>query len=142
MRLPLVAAVVVVILIAAAGIYRLGSSARERATTAQLADSVRALRVASDACGTELHHEEAELGRFRERLDSMHTHVRGFETDERGVPAARYGEYLGALAEYQDSTDVWEDRVTAVQEMLTRCRDLAGSHNEMVEELLIRQTPP
>jgi hypothetical protein len=141
MTVRVAAVLAVVVVVAGAGLYRLNRAASERAEITQLADSVRALRAASDECSVDLRFDEVELSRFRERLDSMHGHVRAFETEPRGVPAARYDEYLAALATYQDSTAAWDGRVEALQQRLARCRQLAESHNEVVAELLDRRTP-
>jgi hypothetical protein len=132
----------VVLAIAALGIHRLSRSATERATLTALADSVRTLRSAADGCSAELRDAEAELAHYRARLDSMHSHVRSFETiGPDAVPAARYEEYLQEFDRYQDSTGTWQARVDTLQLLLAHCRELAEAHNEVVDTLRLRRAP-
>lgn len=124
------------VLLAAAGIYRMVTSATARNRVETLRDSVQELRAAADTCADALQTEQSELLRFRERLDGLHADVRGFEEVELGgVPQERYTEYMTQFAQYRDSAAAWEGRVDSVQSRLATCQQLARRHNEAVDSL-------
>jgi chromosome segregation ATPase len=123
-------------LIAAAGIYRLGRSARQRSAVETLGDSVQSLRAATDTCNADLRRAEVALGEYRDRLDSLHSEVRGFEAEEPGtVPAELFDEYMEAFDRYSDSTAAWAGRVDSLEIKLAECRSLAEAHNTALDSL-------
>jgi hypothetical protein len=138
LRGPLVPVLVVVLALAATGIYRLTRSAGERNAFEIMSDSVRSLRAAADSCAAELELAQAELVQYRARLDELHTQVRDYEDVEpRTVPAELFSEYMELFDRYNDSTAVWAERVAAVQLQLEQCQAIATTHNETVDSLRV-----
>lgn len=136
MRTPFIPIIGVMVLLAAAGIYRMTVSATARNRIETLRDSVQELRAASDTCAMGLQAQQSALLEFRTRLDALHADVRGFEEAELGgVPQERYSEYMTQFAQYRDSAAAWEGRVGSVESRLAACQQLAREHNTAVDSL-------
>ena len=76
-----------------------------------LRDQVYRARVSADSCRNELAYQERLFRRFDTVVDSLGREVRGYERlDARGVPEARYEEYLRHFEGYNDSVAVWRER--------------------------------
>ena len=114
----------------------------ERQQTAEeisrLRDDLYRSRVAADRCRGSLQTSEAALRGLGLTIDSLRSRVDSFEAlDRRGVPAARYEEYLEIFDSYNDSVAVWEDREQRLRTAEASCRSTIEQHNAITDSLQI-----
>jgi DNA mismatch repair ATPase MutS len=101
-----------------------------------LRDTLYASRSAADSCRWSLATQERRLQRYTALVDSLRGEVRDFEAmDERGVPEARYDEYLARFDAYNDSVSSWEARAETLRINELGCRELVESHNALTDSL-------
>jgi hypothetical protein len=117
-------------------LYVIGRANRPPALIPPLRDSLQVLRLAADSCRADLDRGTALLHAYDERIDSLRTRVRRFESlDRRGVPADSYEVYLGAFEQYNDSVAGWTARTDTLRVRLDRCRTLTETHNMIADSL-------
>lgn len=101
-----------------------------------LRDQVYHARVAADACRNELAYTQRIFERFDTVVDSLHLEVRKLEAlNPRGVPQARYDEYLKVFHAYNDSVVSWHLKVDSLKGREATCRRLAEAHNALADSL-------
>ena len=101
-----------------------------------LRDQVYRARVSADSCRNELAYQERLFRRFDTVVDSLGREVRGYERlDARGVPEARYEEYLRHFEGYNDSVAVWRGRAAALRATEAACRTFIQDHNAIADSL-------
>lgn len=117
-----------------------GLNLRHRHRTLQeleaLRDHVYATRVAADACRNELAYAQRLFQRFDTVVDSLHEQVRNLEKlDPRGVPQARYPEYMKKLHLYNDSVASWHLKADSLKRREATCHRLVRVHNALADSL-------
>jgi hypothetical protein len=118
------------------GIQRIVERQRTANEINRLRDSLYRARVASDRCRGSLQTSEASLLALGETIDSLRVRVESFEAmDGRGVPAARYDEYLEIFDSYNDSVEVWEGREQRLRTTEVSCRETIEEHNAISDTL-------
>jgi hypothetical protein len=106
-----------------------------------LRDQVYDARVAADACRNKLAYAERLFQRYDTVVDSLRHHVRAMEAlDPRGVPQARYDEYLKQFHGYNDSVASWHLKADSLKSREATCRRLAEAHNVLADSLKRRLT--
>jgi len=101
-----------------------------------LRDQVYHARVDADACRNELAYTQRIFERFDTVVDSLHLEVGKLEAlDPRGVPQARYDEYLKAFHAYNDSVASWHLKADSLKAREATCRRLAEAHNALADSL-------
>ena len=101
-----------------------------------LRDQVYHARVDADACRNELAYTQRLFERFDTVVDSLHLEVRKMEAlDPRGVPQARYDEYLKTFHAYNDSVASWHLKADSLKAREATCRRLAEAHNTLADSL-------
>lgn len=131
----LVAAVAIVVL-AVVGARGLADRRARVAELEQLRERLADLRAAAEECQVTVRREEQAFANYRAQVDSLRQEVRDFEAmDDRGVPAARYEEYLDAFDDYNEAVPVWEERADTLRARSRACRALAERHNAMADSL-------
>jgi hypothetical protein len=145
MRRLVLGTLLVLVLLGGVLLYRSLRPDPPRSADELLADTIRVLRVAAEACREELDLGEARLHAYDAQLDSLRGRVRGFEAmDPRGVPADSYAVYLEAFEQYNDSAAGWSARTDTLRARLERCRDVTAWHNQLADSLrrlLIERQP-
>lgn len=97
------------------------------------------LRAGVENCQAAVERERQAFDRYAASVDSLRTEVRHFEAlDERGVPAARYDEYLETFDRYNDAIPGWEARADSLTAHAEACRELTLHHNELADSLRVR----
>jgi hypothetical protein len=136
LRAALVVAGVVVLVAVFEGGLNLLHRHRTLQELTALRDRVYDARVAADACRNELAYTQRLFQRFDSVVDSLHQEVRRLETmDPRGVPQARYDEYLRAFHAYNDSVAIWHRKADSLRTREASCRRLAQVHNALADSL-------
>ena len=107
-----------------------------RTQAEELRDSVREARVDLNQC---LDRMDAKERRFRshervtnflrERVDELES------LDERGVPRARYDEYMDVFERYNEAVPEWERLGDSLRTLSATCRAVAREHNHRVGAL-------
>jgi len=107
-----------------------------KAEIQSLRDQVYTMRVAADSCRNAIYFDEEEFRRFDSVVDSLRTEVRTMESlDVRGVPEARYEEYLAVFGRYNDSVAVWPTRAEALRVSNEACQSTVVRHNAIGDSL-------
>lgn len=102
----------------------------------RLREELYRARVGSDRCRTSLTNSESALRALGLTIDSLRSRVDSFETmDGRGVPAARYDEYLELFDSYNDSVEVWDARERRLRAAEASCRATIEAHNALSDSL-------
>jgi len=130
------------LLVTAGVVFAAWSRVIERQQTldeiARLRDHLYRARLASDRCRGSLQTSEASLRGLSVTIDSMRARVDSFEAlDRRGVPQARYPEYLELFEAYNDSVEVWDGREGRLRAAETACRETIETHNAISDTLQI-----
>ena len=93
-------------------------------------------RAAAGRCQGSIVNSEARLREFDYVLDSLRARVDSFEAlDRRGVPQARYPEYLETFESYNDSVAAWEGRARRLRAVEAACRTTILEHNALSDTL-------
>jgi hypothetical protein len=93
-------------------------------------------RVNSDWCRNSLSVRETSLRQLGLTIDSMRSGVDDFEAmDSRGVPDARFQEYLGLFDRHNDSVAEWDVREGRLREAERTCRTTIEKHNTLTDSL-------
>ncbi|HSM60353.1 MAG TPA: hypothetical protein VK849_06125 [Longimicrobiales bacterium] len=101
-----------------------------------LRDQVYQARLAADSCRFSLSVEEGRFHRFDRRLDTLRAEVRGLEAlDPRGVPEARYDEYMERFEAYNDSVASWQEMAGSLRASESACRSIVEAHNALSDSL-------
>lgn len=120
----------------AASIWTLVDRSRTRQEIMGLRDRVARARISADSCTNVLAYEQMLFGRFDEVVDSLRAEIRDLEElDPRGVPAARYDEYMERFRGYNDSVAAWERRARALRTSDAACRTLIEAHNALSDSV-------
>jgi len=130
-----VAGVVVVV----AGMMNIVDNTRTRREIAGLRGRIYQARAAADSCRGSLMLQESGFRDFDARVDSLRAEVRAFEAlDPRGVPEARYEEYMRRFEAYNDSVEAWRARAARLRADEEACRALVEEHNALGDSLRLR----
>jgi chromosome segregation ATPase len=93
----------------------------------------------AESCQRSLGAQERAFRRLDETVDSLRAAVSAFEAlDERGVPEARYQEYLETFDSYNDSVSAWEAQAEALRAAEEACRTSVAAHNALRDSLQTR----
>lgn len=93
-------------------------------------------RAAADRCQGSLLNSELRLREFDDVIAGLRAEVDSFEAlDPRGVPEARYEEYMVSFERYNDSVAAWEDRAERLRTAEAACRATIEQHNALRDEL-------
>lgn len=139
---PLARRGLMAVAIVAAGALLVTGGARmvERQRTAdeinRLREELYRARAAADRCRSSLTNSESALQDLSRTIDALRIRVDSFEAlDRRGVPAARYDEYLELFESYNDSVQVWEARERRLRAADESCRATIEAHNALSDSL-------
>lgn len=117
-------------------IWTLVDRNRTRSELMDMRDRVARARISADSCTNVLAYDQMLLRRFREVLDSLRGEVRAMERiDPRGVPEARYDEYMERFNGYNDSVAAWQSRVDDLRASDATCRSLIEAHNTLSDSV-------
>jgi hypothetical protein len=134
------ALLILLLLLAGAGIYSVSRALREPTELAMLHDSLAVLRAAADSCREAVDSAQVDLLAYNTWLDSLRGRVRQLEShDPRGVPADSYDVYMGVFDRYNDSVGTWQGRVESLQAGQERCLAVTAAHNELADTLRRRR---
>jgi len=93
-------------------------------------------RASAERCQGSIVNSEAGLREFDRVVDSLKARVDSFEAlDRRGVPEARYDEYLTLFESYNDSVAAWEARARRLRAVEAACRTTIEQHNALTDTL-------
>lgn len=119
-----------------AGVLNIRDNQRTNREFEALRREIALARMAADSCRGSLMLLEADFQSFGESVDSLRTEVRGLEAlDPRGVPEARYDEYMERFHAYNDSVSAWDARVDSLRAAEAACRVLVERHNLLSDSL-------
>ena len=119
-----------------AGVLNIRDNQRTNREFEALRREIALARMAADSCRGSLMLQEADFQAFGEAVDSLRGVVRDFEAlDPRGVPEARYEEYMARFNAYNDSVSAWDARVDTLRATEAACRILVERHNLLSDSL-------
>jgi uncharacterized protein YjiS (DUF1127 family) len=107
---------------------------RTRQELEALSATVHDARAAAEACQSELADAHRRFERFDTLVDSLHGRVTGME-GPRGVPQARYDEYMKLFNAYNDSVASWHLKADSLKDREATCDQLAEHHNVLLDSL-------
>jgi len=135
-RTFLILAILAGVAIVVAGMINIVDNTRTRREIEGLRGSIYRARLAADSCRGSLMIQETRLRDFGVSVDSLRGEVRDFEAlDPRGVPEARYDEYMEHFNAYNDSVAAWEGKAARLQADEAACRALVEEHNALSDSL-------
>ena len=112
----------------------------ERRDRQRLQERVVQARAEADACRRDLVVSEADFRELDRRVDSLRATVDTLESlDPRGVPAARYEEYLAVVDAYNEGVARWEAAAAELRASEEGCRDRVEAYNQLADSA--RGTP-
>lgn len=133
LRVFVLAAAAVVVM---AGVLNIRENQRTSREFEALRRDIAMARMAADSCRGSLLLQEADFQDFGEAVDSLRGVVHDFEAmDPRGVPEARYEEYVARFNAYNDSVSAWDTWVDSLRATEAACRVLVERHNLLSDSL-------
>lgn len=129
--LALITAVVIV-----AGLLSVARTLRGPRAIEDMRDVLAELRTATDSCHATLADSQDELLAYSDWLDSARARVRAMEDlHPRGVPADSYAIYMDVFRLYNDSAEMWEVRVAALEAERDACAATTAAHNAAIDSM-------
>lgn len=100
------------------------------------------LRGRIDACFSTRSAIELRFQEHVRKTEALGDSIEGLEAlDPRGVPAARYDEYLGLVDRFNQSTERWEGMAEELRSFEPQCRELVEAYNGKADSIRILLTP-
>lgn len=122
-----------------AGVLNILDNQRTHREIEGLRRGIAMARAAADSCAGSLDYQEERFRAFGAHVDSLRAEVRDFEAlDPRGVPEARYEEYMARFRAYNDSVAAWDARAEGLRRAQASCRALVERHNALSDSLRTR----
>ena len=120
----------------AGSIWTLVGRNRTRQEIMDLRERVARARISADSCTNVLAYDQMLFQQFDRVVDSLRAEVRVLEElDPRGVPEARYDEYMERFRGYNDSVAAWERRAEGLRTSDVACRALIEEHNALSDSV-------
>jgi len=135
-RRVLIGVGLLVLVAGASAISRVTQASSNVAIAEELRGELREIRGQLELCRATQDRVELrfqtltqDTERLREELDILEA------LDPRGVPAARYPEYMQRVEAFNEAVPEWERQAEELQAQSARCRQLAEFHNERADSL-------
>jgi len=91
-------------------------------------------RQAAESCSLSLENEQSAFDAYVVRVDGMRSRIRELEAlDERGVPGARYPEYLAVVDSFNRVLPDWEQAADSLRAHRDICEQIVRNHNVMAD---------